>query len=80
VLSSAVQGGEDSFWGFVVGGSAALLTVFMVNGLSFIKHGRADKHELEVTATDQPELFAFLHRLADEPKAPRPTASSSRRA
>jgi Zn-dependent protease with chaperone function len=44
----------------------------MVKGFFFIKHGRADKHELEVTAADQPELFVFLHRLADDAKAPRP--------
>ncbi|HKW10746.1 MAG TPA: M48 family metallopeptidase, partial [Gemmatimonadaceae bacterium] len=72
LLTSALQGGENSFWGFVVGGSAALLTVFMVKGFFFIKQGRADKYEIEVTATDQPQLFAFLRRLADDAKAPRP--------
>src|SRR5215468_1375300 len=72
LLSSAVQGGDDSFGGFVVGGCAALLTVFMVKGFFFIKHGRFGQHEIEVTAADQPQLFEFLHRLADEAKAPRP--------
>ena len=72
LITAGIQGGGDAFWGWVVGACAAFLTVFMVKGLFFMERGRHDDSELEVTAADEPELFAFLHKLADEAKAPRP--------
>ncbi|HEX8849980.1 MAG TPA: M48 family metallopeptidase, partial [Gemmatimonadaceae bacterium] len=72
LIHSAVQGGGDAFVGVVVGIGAAFLTVFMVKSLFFIKRGQVGDAALEVKAADQPELFAFLHRLADEAGAPRP--------
>ncbi len=55
----------------IVGGCALFLAVFMAKGLIFLKRGQASK-DLELKPADQPELFAFLHRLADEAGAPRP--------
>ncbi len=55
----------------VVGGCAAFLTVFMAKALVFIKRG-AQSDDIELKPADQPQLFAFLHRLADEAGAPRP--------
>lgn len=72
LLSAAVQGGGDAIVGALVGVGAAFLTVFMVKGLFFMKQGHNDTTELELTAAQQPELFAFLHKLADEAGAPRP--------
>jgi Zn-dependent protease with chaperone function/tellurite resistance protein len=51
--------------------SSALLAVFMIKGLVFIKRG-AKSDGVELTATQHPQLFAFLHRMADEARAPRP--------
>lgn len=48
-----------------------VLSVFMVKGFLFVKHGGHDE-DLEVTAEQEPLLFDFLHRLADEAGAPRP--------
>jgi Zn-dependent protease with chaperone function len=55
----------------LVGGGAAFLALFMAKALVFIKRG-AGSHDIEITAAEQPRLFAFLHRLADEAGAPRP--------
>ena len=43
----------------------------MLKALFFVKHGEASE-DVEITEADQPRLFAFLHRLADEAGAPRP--------
>ena len=72
LINAAIEGGGDAFWGALVGACAAFLTVFMVKGLFFMERGRNDESELEVTQAEEPELFAFLHRLADDAKAPRP--------
>ncbi len=48
-----------------------LLALFMLKGLFFVRRGGGGG-DLEVTPANQPELFAFLHRLADEAGAPRP--------
>jgi Zn-dependent protease with chaperone function len=72
LLNAARQGGDAAFWGGIVGVCAAFLTVFMVKGLFFMKHGRTDDGELEVKPAEQPQLFVFLHKLADDAGAPRP--------
>jgi len=51
--------------------STAFLALFLIKALFFLERGKmAD--EIEVSAHDQPRLFDFLHRLADEVGAPRP--------
>ena len=72
LLHSVVDGGGDAISGAIVGLGAALLTIFMVKGLFFMKRSRNSATELEVKTADQPQLFEFLHRLADEARAPRP--------
>jgi Zn-dependent protease with chaperone function len=65
------MGGQNTLVHFIVGGCAAFLALFMLKGLFFFsRNDTAD--ELEVTAENQPRLFEFLHRLADEAGAPRP--------
>ncbi len=59
--------GSRLFGGF----AAAMLALFMIKALFFIQRGAANTDH-EVTAQQQPQLFAFLHRLADEVGAPRP--------
>jgi Zn-dependent protease with chaperone function len=53
------------------GTSCSLLALFMLKGLFFVRRG-GDSADVEVTAAEQPELFEFLYRLADDAGAPRP--------
>jgi len=63
--------GESVFWGWLVGLCAAFLAVFMLKSLLFVRRGSLDGLH-EITAAQQPELFAFLHDLARRAGAPRP--------
>lgn len=67
----AGSGTRDAFWGWIVGACAAFLAVFMLKAVFFVKHGGGDDG-IEITPEQQPELFRFLHRLADKAGAPRP--------
>lgn len=67
----ADAGGKDAFWGWVIGACAAFLAVFMLKAVFFVKHGGTDD-SIEIKPDQQPELFRFLHRLADKAGAPRP--------
>jgi len=58
-------------WLFLAGVASALLAVFMLKALVFIRRGDLGGLK-EITAAEQPALFAFLYRLADEAGAPRP--------
>jgi Zn-dependent protease with chaperone function len=71
LLHEAITGGTSQFFNFLIGGSAAFLAVFLIKALFFIQRGKT-ADDIEVTEADQPRLFAFLHRLADEAGAPRP--------
>ncbi|KQQ82570.1 Zn-dependent protease with chaperone function [Xanthomonas sp. Leaf131] len=66
------SGGEQAFWLWVVAAGAAFLAVFMAKALVFNKRAERDTRALELSPAEQPALFAFLHRLADEAGAPRP--------
>lgn len=71
LLDSMARGGRDGIMLFLVGSCALFMAVFMVKALFFVRRG-SPPDALEVTQRDQPRLFAFLHRLADEAGAPRP--------
>lgn len=71
LISEALAGGESAFLGYLLGGCAVFLSIFMLKGLFYIQRNGAPD-ALEVTEKDQPRLFAFLHQLADEAGAPRP--------
>jgi len=62
--------GNFELWGFVAGVCAAFLAVFMLKALFFIQH-RYQIEDLEVTREQEPRLFEFIDRLADEARAPR---------
>lgn len=51
--------------------AAAFLALLMFKALFFIRRGELER-DIEVTSKSHPRLFAFLYRLADEAKAPRP--------
>ena len=57
--------------GWLVGVCAAFLAVFMLKAVFFVRHGGGDDG-LEITPEQQPELFRFLHRLAEKAGAPKP--------
>ncbi len=70
LLGSGFRGVDLSLWGWVAGGCAAFLAVFMLKALFFIQH-RYVIDDVEVTREEQPRLFEFIDRLADEARAPR---------
>ena len=62
---------QGPLFGYLFAGAAAFLTVFLVKALFFVNHG-GEVNDMEVTAEQEPQLFEFLYRLADEAGAPRP--------
>lgn len=66
--------GVNSHSGFgliVLGICSGFLALFMAKALVFVRRGGAPD-DIELTSASQPELFAFLHKLADDAGAPRP--------
>ncbi len=71
-LAGAVATGrQDGLLAVVGAAGSAFLAVFMLKALFFSKRGSTG-NPFEVTAAQQPELFKFLHELADRAGAPRP--------
>jgi len=62
--------GNFDLAGFIAGVCAVFLAIFMLKALLFIQH-RFDIEDIEVTRAQQPMLFEFIDRLADEARAPR---------
>ncbi|RUL69084.1 M48 family metallopeptidase [Dyella choica] len=63
--------GDGGFLAALVGVGSLFLAFFLIKALFFIKKG-AQNDGIELTRADQPSLFAFLDRIADEAGAPRP--------
>src|SRR5262245_42041384 len=70
MLSGSFKGGDDAVFAFIGGVCAAFLAVFMLKALFFVKHSY-EINDIEITPEQEPKLFAFLNRLADDAKAPR---------
>jgi Zn-dependent protease with chaperone function len=68
-LASAA--GKGGFVGYLAGAAVGLIAVFLLKGLLGIRRGGLERG-VELRADDEPLLFDFLHRLADEIGAPRP--------
>ena len=71
LLEHAVNGGANSFGTVIAGLCAAFFALFMFKAL-FPGKQEVKIDDREVTAAQQPRLFEFLYRLADEAGAPRP--------
>ncbi len=71
-IASGMFGADGDFelWGFVAAVCSAFLAIFMLKALLFIQH-RYEIDDIEVTREQQPRLFEFIDRLADEARAPR---------
>lgn len=64
-------GGSDAFISILLAVASAFLFLFLFKGLFSIRHGR-DPSLVELTRDEQPELFAFVHRVARDAGAPTP--------
>ncbi len=71
LFAGAVSGGKNAFLGVLFGLPVAFIAIFLCKALIFLRPG-GKMEDLEVTAAQQPKLFEFLNRLADEAGAPRP--------
>jgi len=68
VASTTSSGG---ILALIQGGGCALIALFFIKGLFFKKQSGGNR-EFQITREEQPRLFEFLDRLAEETKAPRP--------
>ena len=66
-----LQTGKTDLFHIIVTFISLLLLVFMVKSLFSVKKS-GDPGGVEVTATQEPKLFKFLHQLAEEIGAPKP--------
>lgn len=71
MFSGISQGGDFNLAGAAAGAVAAFLFIFMVKALFAVKHSNVST-DMEITRQQQPQLFEFLYRLADDAGAPRP--------
>lgn len=71
LVNIGLAGGEGALLAFGVGVCSGFLCIFMLKALLFVNRGGAPD-DMEIKPDDQPQLFAFLNRLADEAGAPRP--------
>lgn len=73
LVSLAVSGigSVDFFAILAMGGPSLFLLAFLVKGLFFVRRGDVGA-ATEITAAEEPVLFQFIHRVADDVGAPRP--------
>ncbi len=62
---------EHNIFLWVLALSSGFLSIFMIKALLFVKKG-STAEEYELNPQTEPQLIAFLNRLADETGAPRP--------
>lgn len=70
-LRLALDGARARLPEWLACGGSLFLAVFLAKALFSIRKGE-DADRLELTRAEQPRLFAFLERIADEAGAPRP--------
>jgi len=71
LLANTFTGGRDGFLSFIGGALLGFLGIFMVKALFFRTKNEKD-NSIEITKEDEPQLFNFINKIADEVKAPRP--------
>lgn len=71
LFGNAFTGNRDQFLSFIVAVITGFLGVFMIKALFFITK-RDKSNDIEITETEEPELFKFICQVADDAKAPRP--------
>lgn len=71
LFADLFSGGRNGFSGFMVAVLTAFLGVFMLKALFFLN--RSNKSEfIEITKEEEPQLFEFIYKVADDAKASRP--------
>ncbi len=70
-FSAVAAAGDKPLLHLGVGIGAAFLAVFMLKAVFFIRRGNPGQ-DTEIKPAEQPALFDFLYKLADEAGAPRP--------
>lgn len=72
LVMDMIEGGFlSNFQTPLVALGSGFFTAFLLKGLFFIQHSDIET-DIEVTEEQEPDLFDFLHQLADEAGAPRP--------
>ena len=71
LLGAASTLGDNWGWMLAAGLAGSWLAAIMIKPLFATTRG--DAEGIEVSSEEQPRLFRFLHRLADEGRAPRPS-------
>lgn len=71
LIKASGRSPNDGVWLFLGGLAAGFVALFMLKAVWFVKRSSTEGLT-EVKPNEQPELFAFLYRLADEARAPRP--------
>lgn len=65
-------GPESTFWDILLGIGFAFLSLFMLKSLFFLNKREENPIHKFLTQKDEPVLFDYLYKLADEAGAPRP--------
>lgn len=71
LFGNTFSGGRDGVLSFIMAMVTGFLGIFMIKAIFFITK-RDKTKDIEVKPEEEPQLFAFIYRIADEAKAPRP--------
>jgi len=71
LLYNATEGGDNGLWNWGVGLASLFLGIFMIKAFFFVQT-KYDVQDRQVKPEEEPLLFDYLHKLADEIGAPRP--------
>jgi len=71
LFANTFTGGRDSGLSFVIALFMTFFGVFMFKAIFFLSK-KSRLEDTEIKREDQPELFDFIYKVADEAKAPRP--------
>jgi Zn-dependent protease with chaperone function len=72
LLSDAFGGGNSNFLSVGIGIASLFLGIFMIKAFFFVQT-KYDVQDRQVKPEDEPVLFDYLHKLADEIGAPTPS-------
>ncbi|WP_299607924.1 M48 family metallopeptidase [uncultured Aquimarina sp.] len=62
----------DTFWNYILAGGYAFLSLFMIKSLFIFNKREKKPLDVFITEKEEPVLFDYLYKLADEAGAPRP--------
>ena len=71
LFSDLFSGGRNGFVSFFVALLSSFMGIFMLKAIFFLNRKNKDE-SFEITREDEPQLFDFIYKLADQANAPRP--------